>query len=220
MRKYTIYAIGEIALVVIGILIALQISNWNEKRISSEKEELLLKELHNEFLDNKKQLEQVLNAHQTGLNACDKIIEMFPIDLKQVDLDSLELYMSNSLYHWTFNPSQGVINSLVSTSSFELILDDSLRRTIIRWSDVLRDYQEEEIKSLRYFEGDFIRYWEANFDFYINLEDGRNNLAALSTLQFENKIKHRRFNLDAIIHDGELEIIRSMIDRIITLTEP
>ena len=31
MRKYTIYAVGEIALVVIGILIALQINNWNEE---------------------------------------------------------------------------------------------------------------------------------------------------------------------------------------------
>ena len=31
-RKYVLYAIGEIALVVIGILIALQINNWNEER--------------------------------------------------------------------------------------------------------------------------------------------------------------------------------------------
>tara|TARA_Y100000385_G_C13099534_1_gene643585 strand:- start:2936 stop:3121 length:186 start_codon:yes stop_codon:yes gene_type:complete len=31
-RKYLLYAIGEIALVVIGILIALQINNWNESR--------------------------------------------------------------------------------------------------------------------------------------------------------------------------------------------
>ena len=30
--KYLLYAIGEIALVVIGILIALQINNWNEER--------------------------------------------------------------------------------------------------------------------------------------------------------------------------------------------
>jgi hypothetical protein len=31
-RNYTLYAIGEIALVVVGILIALQISNWNEQQ--------------------------------------------------------------------------------------------------------------------------------------------------------------------------------------------
>ena len=37
VRKYLIYAIGEIALVVIGILIALQINNWNEWRKSQQK---------------------------------------------------------------------------------------------------------------------------------------------------------------------------------------
>ena len=35
--KYLKYAIGEILLVVIGILIALQINNWNEKRIEKRK---------------------------------------------------------------------------------------------------------------------------------------------------------------------------------------
>src|SRR5210317_722914 len=35
--KYLIYAIGEIILVVIGILIALQINTWNDKRIENER---------------------------------------------------------------------------------------------------------------------------------------------------------------------------------------
>ena len=40
--KYSRYAIGEIVLVVIGILIALQINNWNEERIENRKEQALL----------------------------------------------------------------------------------------------------------------------------------------------------------------------------------
>ena len=35
--KYLKYAIGEIILVVIGILIALQINNWNEKKANEER---------------------------------------------------------------------------------------------------------------------------------------------------------------------------------------
>jgi len=42
MKRYLIYAIGEILLVVIGILIALQINNWNEKRQNILKVENLL----------------------------------------------------------------------------------------------------------------------------------------------------------------------------------
>jgi len=44
-RKYMLYAIGEIALVVIGILIALQINNWNEWRKEGIKENKLLYDL-------------------------------------------------------------------------------------------------------------------------------------------------------------------------------
>ena len=44
--KYMRYAIGEIVLVVIGILIALSINNWNEQRITKEKERLRWKRLN------------------------------------------------------------------------------------------------------------------------------------------------------------------------------
>ena len=56
--KYMRYAIGEIVLVVIGILIALQVNNWNEhqKVIKAEKE--ILKNLNQEFQSNKRELQR------------------------------------------------------------------------------------------------------------------------------------------------------------------
>ena len=42
VRQYTWYALGEIFLVVIGILIALQINNWNEERKNRKQEEAIL----------------------------------------------------------------------------------------------------------------------------------------------------------------------------------
>ena len=43
--KYILYAVGEIVLVVIGILIALQVNTWNQHRISHNLELKLLKDL-------------------------------------------------------------------------------------------------------------------------------------------------------------------------------
>ena len=40
LAKYLLYAIGEIILVVIGILIALQINNWNTSKIESKNKEI------------------------------------------------------------------------------------------------------------------------------------------------------------------------------------
>ena len=54
--KYLIYAIGEIVLVVFGILIALQINNWNENRKAVAKEQKLLMELKEDLLETKDDL--------------------------------------------------------------------------------------------------------------------------------------------------------------------
>jgi hypothetical protein len=55
--KYMRYAIGEILLVVIGILIALSINNWNEERKLHQVELSLLKELKADLEFSKKELE-------------------------------------------------------------------------------------------------------------------------------------------------------------------
>ena len=54
--KYFKYAIGEIILVVIGILIALQVNTWNQERILNNEEETILKDISAEFLQNKEAL--------------------------------------------------------------------------------------------------------------------------------------------------------------------
>jgi hypothetical protein len=51
--KYFKYAIGEIILVVIGILIALQVNNWNENRLQNQKIRVLKEALLRDFDDNK-----------------------------------------------------------------------------------------------------------------------------------------------------------------------
>ena len=56
--KYLKYAIGEIILVVIGILIALQINNWNENRKLRNQEKELLTQLQSEYQSNLDQLDK------------------------------------------------------------------------------------------------------------------------------------------------------------------
>lgn len=51
-RKYVLYAIGEIALVVTGILIALQINNWNEWRKDREQEKAVMEDISNNLIRN------------------------------------------------------------------------------------------------------------------------------------------------------------------------
>ena len=67
-RKYLIYAIGEIALVVIGILIALQVNNWNEARKTKSTEIKLLNGFVKEMRENQKILDEAIEIHSQSLN--------------------------------------------------------------------------------------------------------------------------------------------------------
>ena len=59
-RKFLWYSLGEIFLVVIGILIAIQVNNWNEDRLKNKKLESVLVSLQHEFSNNMHQLEEVI----------------------------------------------------------------------------------------------------------------------------------------------------------------
>ena len=223
--KYLKYAIGEIILVMVGILLALQVSNWNQQRIAAQKEELLLEALHNEFVENKAQLEGVVVRHERALANTQFAISQFPIDPETINLDTYQAGMGSWGQWSTFNPSQGVIRSLVNTSSFELISNPELRVLLISWEDVLADYKEEEDQALHVLQ-EFLYPQIAEHISWINgISDERVDKDYLSTLEYENIFARRNVDLKNILgwkenDDNELKLIKTTIDRIIELSKP
>ena len=220
--QYLLYALGEIILVVFGILIALQVNNWNQRRIASNKEQIILKELHLEFEKNKLQLEEVLSNHKSALESCNQIAASFPIDLNTLDINNFQQKFRGFGNLYTFNPSQGIVNSLINTSSFDLVSNDSLRNLLISWQDVLADYQEEEIYAFDNFTNHLRPYFKKHLSPSRGFGDSRIDLKVLTTLEFENHILDRRSNLQGILKNdkGELDIIKNTIDKIIELSKP
>lgn len=221
--KYLKYAIGEIILVVLGILIALQINNWNENRINSNKETSVLANIHKEFKRNKKQLDSVVGTHKKVHRSCSKIISLFPIKSKPEPkvLDSLSVWLWDSYGGVTFNPSQTSINALASTSSFNIIKNETLRDLLISWNDLITDYQEEEERSRDHIWDIYDPYFSKHFDWNMNFKDERNDFDVLQTLEFEFLVKSRYdFNDQILYSSGELQIVQKTLDKIIELTTP
>jgi len=226
--NYLKYAIGEIVLVMVGILLALQVNTWNQTRIASHKEKVLLKELHQEFINNKIQLDTVLKYHNIALKSINDVIAEFPINLKTINLDSLSNKFDGFGYRYTFNPSQGVIKSLVNTSTFEIISNDTLRRLLISWNDVLADYQEEEIIAANNLIDHIMPYFNKHSPFKGSFKDKRLDLKFLTTVEFENQMYDRQTNIKNIIGNGsndtitttiELTTIKKTINKIIALSK-
>ena len=90
--KYLRYAIGEIVLVVIGILIALYINNWNEDRKDLKKERRILANINSEFKRNYSLLKKHKNQYKEVRNVTNmlmSIIGQSESELLAYNLDSL-----------------------------------------------------------------------------------------------------------------------------------
>ena len=68
-KNYLRYAIGEVVLVVAGILIALQVNNWNELKKQEKEEKKILLSLHNEISSSILNCELVINKRKEVLSA-------------------------------------------------------------------------------------------------------------------------------------------------------
>lgn len=139
-RKYIIYAIGEIVLVVIGILIALSINNWNEGQKDKLKEQAILEQLQKEYKTNLIQLEAKMklrtNIIQSGLT-----ILQYMDTPENAPRDSLILQLSKIIFDPTFDPIQ---NDLISSGNIRLVRSDKLRHLLSNWSSDVIAVQETE----------------------------------------------------------------------------
>ena len=128
--KYLIYAIGEIILVVIGILIALQINNWNENR------KLRLAEL------------ETLSEIQTGLNQDVQVLSnnLKILETKKIECKELILHIENKLpytkkldtlfmsvyYHRGYKTFNNSGFELLKQRGFDIITNTELRKSITK----------------------------------------------------------------------------------------
>ncbi|MCW5518799.1 hypothetical protein J1N09_03050 [Aureitalea sp. L0-47] len=222
--KYLKYAVGEIVLVMIGILLALQVSNWNQGRKEANKEQLLLEALHQEFLENRTQLDSVVFVHERSLAHNEYMISLFPINPETINIDTV----SKGFQYWgnwsTFNPSQGVIKSLVNSSTFELISDPELRVLLVSWEDVLADYKEEEDIAVQLLYDHLFPELASNVAWRRGgMKDDRFDKNYLATVDFENLFFRRAGILNTILGldskgNNELSQIKVTIDRILELS--
>jgi hypothetical protein len=130
--KYLIYAIGEIVLVVIGILIALSINNWNEQEKLNSKELAILTELQSALNSNK----EILNnrsKHFKTIKYEGKLLEEH-LKNKLAYNDSLQNYLDIPIRNYYFGISYSTYENLKS-QGFDIIKNKKLRLKIIELYD-------------------------------------------------------------------------------------
>lgn len=138
-----LYAIGEIFLVVVGILIALSINNWNESRKLQQREVQILKELKSDLLQTKKDIEEAVTNHKVVLGSNQYLLDA--IHLKAPYSDSIYRAIASAGNYYEIVPKTSGFENL-KTIGLNTISNDSLRIAItnifqLRFTHLQSDFQ-------------------------------------------------------------------------------
>ncbi|NKI30926.1 DUF6090 family protein [Croceivirga thetidis] len=147
--KYLFYAIGEIVLVVIGILIALQINSWYQTRLDFEKEEKFLLEIKENLNEDLKKINEVISANAFKLKKIDSAYYYLSLMKENPALGKDFSYqMPVITNHKLFTPTRVAFNNITSTGKIDILRSDPLRKDISRYySDVSLDGVQNQIVS-------------------------------------------------------------------------
>lgn len=124
--QYFKYAIGEIVLVVIGILIALSINNWNENRKSKIQELKYLKNLQADLLLEYHNNDSMMNYRWATAKAAAYLLNPKPFKSRE-DLLELELKINQVFMRVNFIPTNNTYKELISSGNLNEISNDSIK---------------------------------------------------------------------------------------------
>lgn len=142
--KYLLYAIGEILLVVIGILIALEVNNWNEKRKDSKLELEILTGIKNDLEANIISLNTSISADSLVVVYAERLIEILKNETSEYD-ESMDEYFGGVENWLPMHPNKLAYTNLQSIG-LSIISNDTIRSKIVQLFDETYLLQEDKEK--------------------------------------------------------------------------
>ncbi|MDT0558255.1 DUF6090 family protein [Ichthyenterobacterium sp. W332] len=128
--KYFKYAIGEIILVMIGILLALQVNNWNEKRKESLEYQKFIIKLKSNLQDDINLYNQAIDDNTNHLKHLDTSL-MILKNHKTYTTKDLQPHLAYIQYLSRFNSNNTAYINLQSTGKLNIVTNDSLSDKLI-----------------------------------------------------------------------------------------
>lgn len=143
LSKYIIYALGEIILVVIGILIALQINNSNEDRKQRKQELHYLKNLKTDLNLNISELDKYIKVRNSRIESANYVLEHFE-GKPLTDLSSFAFHTTN-IYIWQkFTQHDNTFQELVNSGNLALISNDTIKNSLLNLQALYKKLKNEE----------------------------------------------------------------------------
>ncbi len=228
--RYFKYAIGEIILVVIGILIALQINNWNERENSISQAEKHLKTIKLNLQDDILQAEMLLSETQTTIDYANDFLNQFKT-LKPVD-NNIQMYLIYLMFERNIEVNESGLNALLNSNSMAFI-DENLQNKILNYYRYLEQLKSRELNANTEIKTMYEPYvkehyywiwnkknpWHRQAEFYKDDPRTLENIdlqSVISNKQLEVMIMNRRYQSTLILdfYSNTIKLAKDIIDDI------
>lgn len=213
--KYFIYAIGEIILVVIGILIALSINNWNEGRQLADAEQLLLKELLNDLEFSKVEIETGIKGNKYLLNEYKSISHAIDEDL--VFNDSLSNAFS-SLAYWSSPYLPKSTFESIKNKDLKIISNSVVRQKLVKFHEFTYVLISEDYNKMEWNFSQTITLPVLLKNIHINVDSGRSIPDDFEALK-KDRVFHNYINQLIVLREGGLRLFETALLEIDELKE-
>jgi len=186
VTKYLLYAIGEIVLVVIGILFALKVNNWNIEKNRSKLGKVLLGQVKDEILDNYVDIESDLTFLNQGNRSYLRVLNYIQKNVAYADSMCFDFYwLAKDEYIYPEEAVYRKINeegiSIIKNDSIKSLLQDLYENVYPRISrehpftpDISETFSD-------YYQEHFMPNYDLSLKFKLNYKAGKYNTG---TLQF------------------------------------
>lgn len=142
--RYIVYALGEIVLIVIGILIALGINNWNKNNQAKDREAFYLSGLQTEFERSKTKLKTLIEVNQLNYNEAKKIASFITEETPLTEAQLSELLFQSFSYEIAYNPNNSLLNELIGSGGLQDISSPQLRKHLTNWESQIQSVNRQE----------------------------------------------------------------------------
>ncbi len=195
--KYLMYAFGEILLVMVGILLAFQVNQWNESRKEQKLETDLLSEMRESLKEDLRQLTFVQNFQEEINDSQNTFIAW--LDDEDLEVEDINMHIAKTLYLSEFLPRNGPYETM-KQFGLKKINNDSLRAQIIYLYEVRYNQYADFLAMYRIQVNKFGPYFEKYLN-EINYFDF--DVMRINNVQQMKADKELRFNVAMLQNIGE-----------------
>ena len=211
-RKYLLSAIGEIALVVLGILIALGVNNWNLKRIDSKKGQQLIAKLITQTTINQEKVTEEIEFYHYVETTSDSILAVFKTKNVRISQEDVTALLSVLTFDYHLNLDMTILTEATENATLTLLDRDELREAIYDFKNANDLFMQRETIINEDLQNHFMGYLYEHYNFaryfsgyeYLISEDAEQSTTEITeSLFFKNYIVIRKLYLEELIENIE-----------------